>query len=83
MLKDSIHGHNTKVKEELDRLAKCGEVDITERISNNGNKIYFYKATKGGPVNIEMIPIRGQDLDDLTEKIMEYLDHVTLKRYYE
>lgn len=67
-----------KVKEELDRLAKCGEVDITERISNNGNKIYFYKATKGGPVNIEMIPIRGQDLDDLTEKIMEYLGSVTL-----
>lgn len=67
-----------KVKEELDRLAKCGEVDITERISNNGNKIYFYKATKGGPVNIEMIPIRGQDLDDLTEKIMEYLGRVTL-----
>lgn len=67
-------------KDEITKLIKNGLLELTEGISlKSGNKIFYYKATQDGPIDLYLVKRKPIKIDSDLKKMIEYLQHVTIQ----
>lgn len=66
------------VKKELEYLVQINELYIEQKVLNNGNKAYFYKALKTGGIDFSLIKTNGSELNETHKAMMSYLKDVSL-----